>query len=187
MIFLEVHNLTKFILIRHCAAQGQAPEATLTEAGFEQAQQLANFLENYSLDRIISSPFTRTIQTITPYALRHNIEIEIDERLQERVLSSENMPDWFEKLQQSFIDKTIKYTGGESSNEATHRILSLIEELKISDSETIALVSHGYLSTMLLHSISPDFGFDEWQQLTNPDVFVIEMDASGRRFKRVWR
>ena len=187
MIFLEGHNLTKFILIRHCAAQGQAPEAALTEAGFEQAQQLADFLENYSLDRIISSPFTRAIQTITPYALRHHVEIEIDERLQERILSSENMPDWFDKLQQSFIDKSIKYTGGESSNEATHRILSLIEELKISDNETIALVSHGYLSTMLLHSISPDFGFDEWQQLSNPDVYLVEMDSTGGQFQRIWR
>ena len=183
---MEGLHLTKFILIRHCAAEGQQPEAALTETGFEQATHLATFLEEYPIDRIISSPFTRTIQTITPYAVKNNINIEIDERLQERILSSENMPDWFDKLQQSFIDKDLKFTGGESSNEATHRILALIEELKRNDNETIALVSHGYLSTMLLHSISPDFGFDEWQQLSNPDVFMIEMDASGARFERIW-
>ena len=147
---------------------------------------MAKFLEAYPIDRIISSPFTRAVQTIIPYALKNNIEIEIDERLQERILSSENMPDWFDKLQQSFIDKDLKFTGGESSNEAIHRILALIEELHVNESETIVLVTHGYLSTMLLHSISPHFGFDEWQQLSNPDVFMIEMDASGARFERIW-
>ena len=30
------------------------------------------------------------------------------------------------------------------------------------------------------------FGFDEWQKLSNPDVFVIEMDACGARFERIW-
>ncbi|MCH7321516.1 histidine phosphatase family protein [Solibacillus sp. MA9] len=179
--------MTKFLLIRHCSAEGQEPEAALTEAGLEQAQQLADFLETYSIDRIISSPFTRTIQTITPFALKNNLHIEIDERLMERVLSSENLPDWYDKLQQTFKDKDVKFTGGESSNEAAHRILSLVHELNNKESETIALVTHGNLSSLLLNSFSPSFGFEQWKQLTNPDVYMIETDSNETQYNRIWR
>ena len=107
--------MTKLYLIRHCQAEGQEPEAQLTADGHEQAKQLADFLEKYTINRIISSPFRRTIQTITPFAHKHNLEIEVDERLKERILSTENLSDWFEKLKQTFEDEDIKFTGGESS------------------------------------------------------------------------
>ena len=85
--------MTNFILIRHCQASGQEPEAQLTTEGLKQANELGGFLKHYNISRIISSPFTRAIQTITPYATNKNFEIELDERLKERILSSENLPD----------------------------------------------------------------------------------------------
>ena len=87
--------MTKFILIRHCKAEGQEYNAGLSAEGLQQANELVHFLDSYNISRIISSPFTRTIQTITPYAMNKNIQIEVDERLKERILSSENLPDWY--------------------------------------------------------------------------------------------
>ncbi|WP_274309956.1 histidine phosphatase family protein [Solibacillus daqui] len=179
--------MTKFILIRHCSAEGQEPEAVLTEAGLDQAQQLADFLETYPIDRIISSPFTRTIQTITPFALKNNLQIEIDERLKERVLSKENLPDWYDKLQQTFKDMHLEFPGGESSLKATTRILSLLYELNNEDAQTVALVTHGNLSALLLNALSSSFGFEQWEQLTNPDVYMIETDLNEALYKRVWK
>lgn len=184
---MEGYNLTKFLLIRHCAAEGQEPEAALTEAGLKQAQQLADFLETYPIDRIISSPFTRTIQTITPYALKHNLHIEIDDRLKERVLSAKHLPDWKDKLQRSFKDMHLEFPGGESSLKATTRILSLLNELNTKDTQTIALVTHGNLSALLLNALSSNFGFEQWAQLTNPDVYMIQTDSGGALYERIWR
>ena len=178
--------MTKFILIRHCKAEGQEQHAELTVEGFQQANELVRFLDSYNISRIISSPFTRTIQTITPYALNKNIQIEVDERLKERILSSENLPDWYEKLQQSFQQPNLKLSGGESSYEATRRILSLIKDLKNSDSAYIVLVTHGNLSALLLNYISQNFGFKDWQQLSNPDVYIVESHLDVLSYKRIW-
>ena len=179
--------MTKFILIRHCKATGQKPDAQLTTEGLQKANELVEFLEPYNIGRIISSPFTRTIQTITPYALKKNIQIEVDERLKERVLSSENLSDWYDKLQQSFQEPDLKFSGGESSNEATRRILTLIKDLKNSDFEYIALVTHGNLTALLLNYISKSFGFEDWQQLSNPDVYIIESYLDKLSYSRIWK
>ena len=180
-------NMTNFILVRHCQANGQEPEAQLTTEGLKQANELAGFLKHYNVSRIISSPFTRAIQTITPYATNKNIEIELDKRLKERILSSENLPDWFNKLQQTFQEPDLKFSGGESSNEARKRILDLVDDLMHTDCENIVLVTHGNLAALLLNYISQNFGFEEWKQLSNPDVYLIELKLNELSYKRIWK
>ena len=43
--------------VRHCKAEGQPPEAPLTEEGKKQAEDLVDFLCNCGIERIVSSPF----------------------------------------------------------------------------------------------------------------------------------
>ncbi|HBU80510.1 histidine phosphatase family protein [Paenibacillus sp. UMB7766-LJ446] len=43
-------------VVRHCKADGQAPDAQLSAIGAEQAEKLAGFLSNKDIDYIISSP-----------------------------------------------------------------------------------------------------------------------------------
>jgi 2,3-bisphosphoglycerate-dependent phosphoglycerate mutase len=47
----------KLFLIRHCSALGQEPEAPLSSEGEQQAQELARFLAEYGITRIVSSPY----------------------------------------------------------------------------------------------------------------------------------
>ncbi|WP_318153118.1 histidine phosphatase family protein [Metabacillus arenae] len=94
----------KIYLIRHCAAKGQSSESQLTESGFKQAVYLSEFFTNMKVDRIISSPFLRAIQTIEPLAEKKNMKVEINRKLSERILSTKNLPDWFEKLEETFTD-----------------------------------------------------------------------------------
>lgn len=178
--------MPNIILVRHCEANGQERDAQLTSAGFQQAKELARFLEHYNSSKIISSPFTRAVQTITPYATNKNITIELDERLAERVLSSKNMPDWLTKLEQSFYDLDVAFPGGESSNKAKQRIVTLLDELVHTNDETIVLVTHGNLAALLLHSISQTFGFEGWQKLSNPDVYLLEAKSNGLTYRRIW-
>jgi hypothetical protein len=90
---MEMQLIMKLYIIRHCKAMGQSPEAELTSEGLTQAEILADFLAVRGIETIISSPFVRTIRSIQPLAQRLNLEIKFDDRLVERVLSSENIPD----------------------------------------------------------------------------------------------
>ncbi|MER2030678.1 MAG: histidine phosphatase family protein [Solibacillus sp.] len=177
----------KLYIIRHCEADGQAPNASLTLAGRETSRRLAKFLSDLNIELVISSPFTRAVHTIQSFVQHNNVPFKLDDRLKERVLSSEDIPDWYEKLQQTYIEKDLNFTGGESSNEATKRINELVEELKQCNYKSVAIVTHGNIMSLLLNQSQPHFGFDEWKQLSNPDVFEIDFGNEQTVVNRIWR
>lgn len=177
----------KLYVIRHCEAEGQAPDACLTMAGKEASERLANFLPHLNIELVISSPYTRALHTIEPFVRKNNIPFKIDHRLSERLLSDEDLPDWLEKLKETYVDKDLKFTGGESSNEATHRITELVEELKQCTHMSVVIVTHGNIMSLLLNHFQPHFGFDEWKQLSNPDVFEVDFGNEQPVANRIWR
>ncbi|TKC20130.1 histidine phosphatase family protein [Robertmurraya kyonggiensis] len=174
-------------LIRHCEAEGQPFETKLTENGIKQAIELENFFVDKQVERIISSPYKRAVQSIQPLAERLNLEIELDNRLTERVLSPKNFPDWYEKLQDTFEDLDLKFEGGESSHEAMNRIVEVIEEVVRGTPDNVVIVTHGNLMSLLLKHLHQDFGFDDWKKLSNPDVYLLKYRNYQTTFERIWK
>lgn len=170
-------------LIRHCQATGQAPDAELTEAGRQQAHKLADFLEIQRVAHLVASPFTRAIQSIEPAADRLGLPIEVDDRWAERVLSMQDLPDWMGKLEESFGDAELKFAGGESGKEAADRAMEVMSEMK----DGTAAVTHGNLLGLLLKKIDSGYGFSEWQKLTNPDVYKVEVENGHSSVARIWK
>ncbi len=153
--------MKKIYIIRHCEAEGQPSESQLTDKGFKQAIEVSDFFSEIKIDRIISSPYKRAIQSIQPLSKRLNVEIEINRQLTERVLSTKNLSDWLEKLQLTFEDIDLKFEGGESSKEATQRIVEVVEEVFNCEYENTIMVTHGNLMSLLLKYYNENFGFDD--------------------------
>lgn len=170
-------------LIRHCQATGQAPAAELTEIGKKQAEDLARFFQQRQITHLVSSPFTRAIQSIEPTAEQLNLSIVNDDRLAERILSSENMPDWLEKLEAAFNDEELKFVGGESGKEASIRAMAALTDMK----DGTAAVTHGNLLGLLLKQFDPSYDFLAWQKLTNPDVYKVETTNGQTSVVRLWQ
>lgn len=179
--------LKKCYLIRHCEAEGHAADAPLTAKGMKQAERIADFFSTMHVDTIISSPFKRAVQSIVPFTEKAGITIETDERLTERELSDENLLDWLEKLEASFEDMALRYAGGESSLEAMKRIVAVLEEIDKSDAETSVVVTHGNLLSLALKYYDREFGFEDWRNLSNPDIFLLQIDRDQVVIQRVWR
>src|SRR6185295_12841922 len=62
---------------------GQRVHASLTERGRRDAEALASRLEPIPIDRIISSPLGRAVETAQILAARVHVEVETDERMTE--------------------------------------------------------------------------------------------------------
>lgn len=177
--------MKKIYLIRHCQAEGQPPESPLTEEGFKQAIYLSDLFTGFSIDRIIASPYKRAVQSIEPLAKRIMLEIEPNDLLTERILSTKNLSDWFDKLRTTFDNLDLRFEGGESSNEAMKRIVEVIEEVFDSASQNTIIVTHGNLLSLLLKHYNHNFGFEDWRNLQNPDVFVLKKDNNIVTFERL--
>ncbi len=79
------------IVVRHAQSlanangfyQGQTFDTDLSELGRKQAKALAKKLQEFNIDKIVSSPLKRTYQTALEIAKLINCKIETDERLLE--------------------------------------------------------------------------------------------------------
>ncbi|RAP74328.1 histidine phosphatase family protein [Paenibacillus montanisoli] len=173
-------------VVRHCKAEGQAPDAPLTAAGVLQAEKLADFLADKNIDSIIASPFERACRTLAPLAEKLGVDIMLDERLTERVLLADNHPDWRDMLLNTFDDLDLRYEGGESSNAAMNRAIGVVREALNSKHNNIALVSHGNLISLLLKHFDDRIGFREWESMSNPDVFHLSFVKEMPSIHRIW-
>ena len=170
-------------LVRHCSATGQEPDAKLTDSGYQQAKELASFFKDIKINHIISSPFTRAQQSIQPTAQSKNISITIDGNLAERTLSSANLPNWLELLEETFFDLDLKFDGGESSREATNRALTVVNKTP----NNCILVTHGNLMSLMLKHFDDSVGFQEWKSLSNPDVYLLTIVNNESTIEHLWK
>lgn len=161
-------------LVRHCKTSGQEADAPLTQEGFEQAESLGEWLHGLSVERIVSSPYTRAVQSIVPLATRLHLSIETDARLIERVLCAPSIPDWQDKLVASFRDLDQCLPGGESTRAAMARSVAALHDVLSHPATVTVIVTHGNLLTLLLKHFDDMVGYPEWEQLTNPDVYCVQ-------------
>lgn len=178
--------MKKIYLVRHCKAVGQQPESPLTEEGSKDASSLiVDFFMGKGIEKIISSPYLRAIDTIKPFSIISNTEIKIDERLMERVLSTSNLEDWLIKLEETYEDLELKFEGGESSSEAIKRGIQLINEIVEMPENNIILVTHGALLSLIIMQYNQTFGFKDWQDMKNPEIYCLEVEQNGIRLNHL--
>jgi 2,3-bisphosphoglycerate-dependent phosphoglycerate mutase len=179
--------MSRLLLVRHCESSGQHGDAPLTARGLEQADSLAGTLAAFGIERIVSSPYLRARQTIEPFARRVGLAIEVDQRLQERRLSLEPIPDWRDFVRASFDDAARRAPGGESGAETLARGRAALHDALAHGAKLTALVGHGQHLSLLIHSIDGRFGYAGWERLSNPDLYLIESNGRGElRYARAW-
>jgi 2,3-bisphosphoglycerate-dependent phosphoglycerate mutase len=103
--------------------------------------------------------------------------------LVERALSSSNLPNWLELLEQTFADLDLKLDGGESSREATDRAINVVNE----SPNNCVLVTHGNLMSLILKHFDDSIGFQDWQSLSNPDVYTLNLVNHESTIEHLWK
>lgn len=178
------------LLVRHAHADWVADEARpLSAQGLRDAAEVAELLVPCAPERIYSSPYPRSIQTVEPLAHRLGLEIEIVDGLRERTLADGAVADFDAALEATWADLDLSFPGGESSREAMERISAAFDDVvSRHDSGTIAIGTHGNVFGLLLHQNDSDYGYEFWHSLTWPDVYRLSLDG-GRivALERLWK
>ena len=177
--------MTQVLLVRHCEATGQEPEAPLSARGEQQARALADKLVSEPVDHIVASPYLRARRTASPLAASLGLPVHSDARLVEHRLSSDPLPEWRHFVARAFDEPHARAPGGDAPAETLARGLAALEDVVRSGHVLSVLVTLGLLLSLLLHSIDPSFGFDGWQSLRNPDVFRLVGPIQRMRFERI--
>ena len=89
-------------------------------------------------------------------------------------------------IKRSFADRNYSLPGGESLANTARRGLRALRQIAAADAFKPAAFSHGNLIASILQSVDSSFDFDEWQAMTNPDLFEVSViDGGPIRFRRI--
>lgn len=177
----------RLLLVRHCESTGQGPDAALTGAGMRQAEALARFLAPFPVDRVAASPYLRAQQTIAPFAAKAGLPVHADDRLIEQRLAPGPVERWREAVRTSCGDPDFRLPGGESGRDVLDRGRPALEELLDGGHRLAVVVTHGKFLSVILNSLDSDFGYEQWQSLSNLDVFaLVDKPGGGLSHERIW-
>jgi len=153
--------MTHLILIRHGETdwniqgrwQGQE-DVPLNRRGRQQVQQAAKTMANKNINAIYASDLTRAVDTAKPLARITRLRIRLDSRLREihqgewQGLLISEIQSRYADLFQKRINNPMEVAppGGETVHQVWERVRQALNEIvKKHPSETVAIVSHGFV------------------------------------------
>ena len=159
-----------FYIIRHGETefnkskllQGRGINASLNEMGRQQAQAVANALDNYPIQKIVTSSLIRTHESAAPLIEGRALQYESWAELDEMSFGDFEGKPFYEVIDQlknlqrewSLGNTEVPVPGGESPKEVYQRAASKLIEIAENSTEShIAVYIHGRLIRILLSGI----------------------------------
>lgn len=185
--------MIKLILVRHgttiCNEGGALSGLTdsiLSERGKLQASKLADYLKDKNIDKIYTTPFSRTKETVDRLAKIKNIQIE--ERCQ---LNEINFGDFeglpFKSIEERYpeeVKKMInegfkyKYPNGESLEDTFMRVKSELKKIiRDNENSTVLICSHGgTIRNIISYLLCDDYKYHWNFRVDNGSITEIEVE-----------
>ena len=153
----------QLLFVRHAlplrSEPGEGSDPQLSEQGVEQSRRLPDALARFSVNRLVSSPQRRAIQTAGPLSEKLGLTVEVDSRLAEydrdlghyvpiEQIAKEN-PEEMARLAAGKLPSTV------DEAEFKGRVIAAIEDLVAAGDheDTVAVFSHGGVINVALHHI----------------------------------
>ncbi len=65
------------------------------------------------------------------------------------------------------------------------RILQVVAHAQVPHASTL-LVTHGNLLALLLQHLDPQYDFETWRTMRNPDVYRLDLSEEEPVIKHIW-
>ncbi|HEY1572322.1 MAG TPA: histidine phosphatase family protein [Pseudonocardiaceae bacterium] len=190
----------RLILVRHgqtdanvsMAMDTGLPGGPLTEAGRQQADELAEVLAGEPVVAVCASPMLRAQQTAQPVAARHGLEVQVVNGLEEIYagdLDSKSDPDSlrvFAEVYRGWLvaggDLSRPLPGGENGQQVLDRCTAALSKIISAHTRgTIVVVSHGAALRLVAPALADNLETlaDEISLLQNTARIVLEEEPAS--------
>lgn len=159
--------MKKIYLVRHGESEANVekrhggPESPLTELGFKQAEDIAQRVSTFPIQKIISSTMTRAQQTAEVIGKKLKLSIETSDLFVEVRGPSElnntsyldpKAQETFKLLNEKYGEEGFRIGDGEVFEDHTKRAQGALQLLVQQEEEHIAVVTHGlFLRILMAH------------------------------------
>lgn len=173
---------TNIYLVRHAHSKYSSDEVNrpLSKKGLEERSAIEKVLLEVEIDKLISSPYKRAIQTIEHLAKILKKEIEIRDEFKERKVSLEKLENFHDFIKKSWVDEDLKKEDCESAREARERGRFGIEKI-ICDNwgQNIVIGTHGNIMALILSLYDEKYGYEFWKSLDMPAIYCMRFHQNG--------
>lgn len=173
--------MTKLYFVRHAQPEHDYPDdrtRPLTPEGRADSALVSDVLRDKKIDIFYSSPYKRSVDTISECAEYFHLPIHTDERLREREkgLNGNNHG----MFQRRWADHEYHEEGGESISMVQARNIEAIMEIIDKNSDrNIVIGTHGTALSSIINYFNPDFGCDDFLRIIDWMPYILEMDFVG--------
>lgn len=152
--------MTTFYLIRHGAKKKLLTDKGLSKIGKIQAEKTANYIKNFLITHIYSSPSLRTIETAQVISRMLQLHVIEENSLGERMdrLPDQTFKQFIKEWNYATQNPEFKPKGGNSVKETAKKLTTLVYNLtRKFDSGRIVFVTHGGAIRDFLVSLSDEY------------------------------
>ena len=186
MKLLEGKAMTMIYFVRHAEPVHSWKEdrsRPLTEEGVIDSKAVADYFRDIKVDLFYSSPYKRSLDTISDSAKEKKLPVRTDERFRERVNGNEvNNKEMFLKR---WTDFDYHEENGESLSMVQNRNMeALTEILQNHEGKTIVIGTHGTALSTILNFYEPDFNINSFLRIIDYMPYIIRLDFDGESFIR---
>lgn len=171
--------MTTVFFIRHAQSDRfVADDRTrpLTEEGMADTKKITEVLINSKISHIISSPYTRTIQTVTDLSEKLGIGIETDEDFRERNAGKWHGENFIEFIKSQWADFNYHILDGECLAEVQKRNINALKTtLNKYKNETIAIATHGTALSTIINYYNTNFNFENFMKIIDYMPYIVKM------------
>lgn len=177
--------MTHVYFVRHAQPDyGNHDDASreLSPKGLADRALVADCLRDKGVDAVLSSPYRRAVDTVSPLAEELGLDIETVEDFRERKVDSVWIEDFHAFSQRQWADFGYKLSDGESLGEAQARNLRALDMvLERFEGRTVVVGSHGTALSTIIRHFRPEFGFAEFERIRSVMPWIVHFTFEGRR------
>lgn len=183
-------------MVRHAKSPfifGEERRRGLSEEGEIAAKKVTQLLKDKDIDAIVSSPYTRAIQTVNELADLKGLSIKVYEELKERPIKGLDFKITEQEIQESiklsFEKQDFCLEGGESTLQAQKRAIPVIKQLlEEYEGKNIVIGTHGNIMTIIMNYFDESYEYSFWRSTSKPDIYQLEFNKENLlNVKRLWK
>lgn len=152
----------------------------LTPKGLEDRKLVTEFLSDKKIDKVVSSPYKRSVDTVADFADRYGFETECIYDLRERKVNSVWIDDFAAFSKRQWSDFNYKLSDGEALGEVQNRNIAALNKL-LTDykDKNIAIGTHATALSTIINYYNKAFGYDDFQRKKKLMPWIVRFTFKG--------
>jgi 2,3-bisphosphoglycerate-dependent phosphoglycerate mutase len=153
----------------------------LTAEGLRDRHLVADYLRDTAIHAVLSSPFKRAVDTVSPLAEERDLPVEIIDDFRERRVAGAWVEDFDAFSRRQWVDFSYKLADGESLEEVRVRgIRALDAVLTRYADKTVVIGGHGTALSTLLRHYDPSFDCASFREMQGKMPWIVKFVFRGR-------